>query len=170
MSIPTTKEQIKKAVNYRFRNVDPFEFEEFIAYLYKCKGYHAFATKPTADYGVDVIANSDNESIAIQVKRYKTTNSTGSEAIKEIYWGRNHYNCNKAIVITTSHFTKYALKSAKKSDVELWDWQRLKKEIASVKELEVEQRKHLTFGQKIDKVAFKVALVLLTLFSIIATM
>ena len=42
---------------------------------------------------------------------------------------KNHYNCDKALVITTSYFTNPAIRLAKSNNVELWDRSKLDKEI-----------------------------------------
>ena len=47
----------------------PYEFEEWVARFLRIAGYKANATKKSGDYGVDVVAEKDNTSIAIQVKK-----------------------------------------------------------------------------------------------------
>lgn len=46
----------------------PYEFEKWVARFLRIAGYKASATKKSGDYGVDVVAEKDNTSIAIQVK------------------------------------------------------------------------------------------------------
>ena len=52
------------------RKIDPFEFEEYIATIYQGWGYPCRVTKGQGDYGADIIAENDEEKLAIQVKRY----------------------------------------------------------------------------------------------------
>jgi len=49
---------------------------------------------------------------------------------------KNHYRCNKAIVITTSYFTNPAIELAKSNHVELWNRKKLDKMIYKSKHFE----------------------------------
>lgn len=49
-------------------NLNPIEFECFIREFFIRKGYKAWTTKKTYDNGADVIAEKNDEKIAIQVK------------------------------------------------------------------------------------------------------
>ncbi|WP_018250378.1 restriction endonuclease [Orenia marismortui] len=157
-------DRVEKGINNRFQNLDGYEFEDFIADLFDNKGYYAFSTKSSSDFGVDVLASKPGERIAIQCKRYKYNNSTGIKAIQEVVSGKPYYKADKTIVITTSYFTKSAKELAEIHSVELWDWNILKKEVIeeyltkfkSKKEME-QYIKPKTLGNYIDDILFKVA-------------
>lgn len=109
--------------------VDHMEGHEFEEYLqahfqhlgYRCKlvGAHGH------DYGVDLIVKKDGISTAVQAKRYDGL--VGIKAVQEIVSGRTYYDCDKAMVVTNSMFTKPARELAAKCEVELIDRSKLTK-------------------------------------------
>lgn len=103
------------------RQIDPFEFEEYVADRFRDKGYECYVTSSTGDFGVDVIAEKDNEKIAIQCKRYAKHNKVGVKDIYPIQAGKDFYDCNKAILVTTSSLNDNARVLCKKLNIEVWD-------------------------------------------------
>jgi HJR/Mrr/RecB family endonuclease len=95
------------------------EFEEFISYLFKKKGYTANLTPASGDQGIDLVAVKNGLRIGIQTKCY--SNSVSNKAIQEVVAGVAHYKLSKAIVITNNYFTKSAIELALSNDVVLWD-------------------------------------------------
>ncbi|MCL6633725.1 MAG: restriction endonuclease, partial [Alicyclobacillus herbarius] len=75
------------------------------------------------DQGVDLIIGKNNETYAVQIKRY--TEPVNNSAVQEIASGRMFYNCNYAIVLTNSTFTTSAIELANKINVLLWDGEKL---------------------------------------------
>ena len=120
---------LKSGMLNRFMDFSPQDFEDFISQLFRDNGYIVEQTKYSRDYGVDLIIKKNGEHIAIQVKRYAKINKVGVKDINQVLGGKNYYKCNKAIVITTSSFTKPAETLAQKTNVELWDWNKLQKYI-----------------------------------------
>ncbi len=108
--------------------MSPFDFEQFVADLFKKMGYNSYKTKNSGDQGVDVIAEKVGEKIAIQVKHF-FQNSVGNKAIQEVVTGRKFYKAQKCMVITNSTFTKAARELAKANDVTLWDGDTLMQKI-----------------------------------------
>lgn len=98
----------------------PYEFEEWVARFLRIAGYKAHATKKSGDYGVDVLAEKDNISIAIQVKKF--TKPVGIKAIQEVISGMDYYNCYEGWVITTApYFTQAAKNLAKARNIKLYN-------------------------------------------------
>ncbi|WP_374992129.1 restriction endonuclease [Paenibacillus sp. LHD-38] len=64
----------------------------------------------------------------VQCKRY--SNSVGVSAVQEVYTGASFYNCNEALLITSSSFTAPAKKMAQKLGVILWDREELIRQLA----------------------------------------
>jgi hypothetical protein len=95
------------------------EFEVAIANLYERKGYQVTITKASGDFGVDVLATKDSESLAIQVKRYSS--NVGVAAVQEVATGTRYYKASVAVVITNSFFTEQAKVLAKTLRVRLID-------------------------------------------------
>ena len=107
-------------------NFSHFEFEEFIAKLFRKMGYQTEDTRKTGDYGVDVIAKDKNDTIAVQVKQFKHGNNVGNVTVQQVLGAMWKVKANKAIIITTSDFTVQAKVQARESPIELWNLPALK--------------------------------------------
>ena len=77
------------------------------------------AHRTSGDFGVDVIAERDGVVYAIQCKRYH--GPVGIDAVQQVYAGRDFYECNVAVVLTNSYFSRAAQRLADKIGVVLWD-------------------------------------------------
>jgi restriction system protein len=128
----TILEEIKKNIPNRFADMTPHHFEEFICEFLKDSGYQAEITKSTGDFGADIILTKDNLRTAVQVKKYERENLVGVKEINQVIGGREYYKCDKAIIVTTSDFTKAAKKLAEQTGVELWNWDKLYNEIKKI--------------------------------------
>lgn len=96
------------------------EFEYYCAELLKKRGFvDVSVTKGSGDYGVDVLAEKDGVTYAIQCKAYTT--SVGVKAVQEAYAGREFYDRMVGAVLTNQYFTKPAVEAAKKLKILLWD-------------------------------------------------
>jgi hypothetical protein len=115
-----------------FVAMDPYEFESFIASLFQKMGYTTEVTSKSCDYGVDIIAKNAVEIIAIQVKKYSSGNNVSNVDVQRILGAMNYkdYSADRAILITTSDFTKMAIEQARGNPIELWNNAKLKREIA----------------------------------------
>lgn len=101
-----------------------YEFEEYVANLYKKLGYTIEeVTKKSGDQGADVIAYKDNIKYVIQVKFYSSP--VGNSAVQEVVASKCFYNANQAIVVTNNTFTKSAIELAQANKVELVDKDKL---------------------------------------------
>lgn len=113
----------KKTVDENLKiidNLSGMQFEEYFSKLLKMIGfYNINTTKGSRDYGADIIACYNNDTYAIQCKRY--SQKVSSKPIGEVLRGMKMYNCSKGIVITNNYFTDQAKKEAKVCNVELWD-------------------------------------------------
>lgn len=110
-------EMQKQVVEYS--NVqNGYEFEEYVANLYKELGYKIEeVTKKSGDQGADVIAYKNNIKYVIQVKFYN--NPVGNKAVQEVVGAKGMYKADKGIVITNSTFTQSAIELAKANNIEL---------------------------------------------------
>lgn len=101
-----------------------YEFESFVANLYKMLGYNIIdVTSKSGDQGADVIIEKDSIKYAIQVKYYN--NPVGNKAIQEVVAAKSYYKTDKAMVVTNSTYTKQAQELAKANDVILVDGAKL---------------------------------------------
>ena len=108
-----------KRVN-TFEDMEGHEFEFFCADLLKNRGFvDVEVTKGSGDYGIDILAEKDGVTYAIQCKRY--TAPVGVKAIQEAYAGRDYYDRMVGAVMTNQYFTSPAVEAAKKLKILLWD-------------------------------------------------
>ncbi len=103
-----------------FEDMEGHEFERFCAELLKKKGFvDVEVTKGSGDYGIDILAEKDGVTYAIQCKRYM--NPVGVKAVQEAYAGRDYYDRMVGAVMTNQYFTTPAVEAAKKLKILLWD-------------------------------------------------
>ena len=91
------------------------EFERLCFLYFKAKGYKPRETKGGADGGVDlIIYNRKNGSDeAVQIKHYiNSGNNITVEKIRELNSAKRNHKCVLTRFITTSRYTKEALKQA----------------------------------------------------------
>ena len=105
------------------RELDAMEghdFEYFCADLLEDHGFKSVeVTRGSGDYGVDVLAEKEGVTYAVQCKRYD--GPVGVKAVQEAYAGRDYYDRMVGVVMTNQYFTEPAVKAAKKLKILLWD-------------------------------------------------
>ncbi len=99
--------------------VSPREFEEMIAELLLAQGFEVNLTKQTRDNGYDILAIKkiglhEPLKFLVECKRYKTQ-KVGVDIIRSFKEVINTENANRGIIVTTSYFTKDALKKQKET-------------------------------------------------------
>ena len=100
--------------------IEGHDFEYYCAELLKKRGFiDVTVTKGSGDYGVDVLAEKDGVTYAIQCKAY--TAPVGVKAIQEAFAGKEYYDRMVGAVLTNQYFTKPAVEAAKKLKILLWD-------------------------------------------------
>lgn len=100
--------------------MDGRDFEHFCAELLEKRGFvEVEVTKGSGDYGVDILAEKDGVTYAIQCKRY--TGPIGVKAVQEAYAGRDYYDRMVGAVLTNQYFTSPAVEAAKRLKILLWD-------------------------------------------------
>lgn len=107
----------------RFGFMDDMEghdFEYFCAELLRESGFlDVEVTKGSGDFGIDILAEKDGVTYAVQCKCY--TDSVGVKAVQEAYAGRDYYDRMVGAVMTNQYFTAPAVQAAKKLKILLWD-------------------------------------------------
>lgn len=100
--------------------LDGAEFENYIARLLPLCGYENIRTTPAShDYGVDILADLNGESVAFQCKRYAS--SVGLSAVQEVFTGMAFYETDRAVAVSNAYFTENARVLADAVGVDLWD-------------------------------------------------
>lgn len=106
-------------------NLDGISFEELACEILMANGFEIAENTPASgDYGVDILAQREGMSYAIQCKRY--LEPVGLEAVQQVYAGRAYYECHVAVVLTNQRFTANAKHLADKLGVVLWDRETLR--------------------------------------------
>jgi restriction system protein len=82
------------------------QFEDYVAARLRRAGWRVTFTSVSGDYGVDLIAEKDGKSVAIQCKRH--SNSVGVAAVQQVVSGARHHGCTKSIVVSNQEFTQAA--------------------------------------------------------------
>ena len=96
------------------------EFEQYCAELLRNRGFiDVKLTKASGDFGVDILAEKDGVTYAIQCKRY--ADPVGVKAVQEAFAGREYYDRMVGAVLTNQYFTPAVRKLADKIGVVLWD-------------------------------------------------
>lgn len=96
------------------------DFEYYCAELLKRRGFQEVeVTKGSGDYGIDILAEKDGVTYAIQCKCYAAP--VGVKAVQEAYAGRDYYDRMVGAVLTNQYFTQPAVEAAKKLKILLWD-------------------------------------------------
>lgn len=107
----------------RSRDMDTMEghdFEYFCADLLERQGFmEVEVTRGSGDFGVDILAEKDGVTYAVQCKRYQVP--VGVDAVLQTYAGRDYYDCMVGAVMTNQYFTAPAVQAAKKLQILLWD-------------------------------------------------
>lgn len=106
-------------------DMDGIEFEIYIANVLKYQGYTNIKLTEKYDYGVDIIAVKNGIRWGIQVKRY--SGLVKAEAIRQVVTGLRVYDCDRAMVITNSLFSRVAIRLAKSNGCVLIDRSELAK-------------------------------------------
>jgi len=115
-----TRKYRRKYEIHSLDEIEGHEFEYYCAELLKKRGFiDVTVTKGSGDYGVDVLAEKDGVTYAIQCKAYATP--VGVKAVQEAYAGREFYDRMVGAVLTNQYFTKPAVEAAKKLKILLWD-------------------------------------------------
>ena len=96
------------------------DFEFYCAELLKKSGFlEVEVTRGSGDYGIDILAEKDGVTYAIQCKCYNAP--VGVKAVQEAYAGRDFYDRMVGAVLTNQYFTQPAVEAARKLKILLWD-------------------------------------------------
>jgi HJR/Mrr/RecB family endonuclease len=124
--ITDINEEVKKYFKKhpeKLYDLSPRKFEELVASILEDMGLDIQLTKATRDGGTDIIASIKNALtsvlILVECKRYAPDNKVGVGIIRNVVGVHTLRNPAKSIIVTTSTFTKDALKEAKKLETKL---------------------------------------------------
>lgn len=94
-------------------NLEPCEFEEFVADVFRRVGFNANVTQKTHDGGKDITASFEIGGVLyttyFECKKYAPNRPVGVNVVRELYGVMEKERVDKGIIVTTSHFTKDAV-------------------------------------------------------------
>jgi len=96
-----------------------YEFEIYLAPIFRSYGYHVEVTKKSGDFGADLILRKSKEKTVVQAKCYAEDKKIGVDAVNEVVGSAGYHNAIKKIVITNRYFTNSAMITAKRNGVTL---------------------------------------------------
>lgn len=101
-------------------NLHPAEFEQYVARLFRQKGYKVALRGRSGDLGVDlVITRSGGRRAIVQCKRYRST--IGPDIVRELYGTLMHEGVSHAFLITTAEISDSAREWARGKPMTLID-------------------------------------------------
>lgn len=114
------RHRARRNVPDEFDLMEGHDFEYYCAELLKKCGFQEVeVTRGSGDYGVDILAEKEGVTYAIQCKCYSAP--VGVKAVQEAYAGRDYYDRMVGAVLTNQYFTQPAMEAAKKLKILLWD-------------------------------------------------
>lgn len=123
------KLELETGLHDDFRTYDPYEFEEFVAKLFRNMEYEAHTTSSSGDFGIDVVAENGEEKVVIQVKKFSPGNVISLQPVQRTLGAIPFFEADRAIFITTSSFTRSAREVEIKGNIELWNGTVFKKKV-----------------------------------------
>jgi hypothetical protein len=116
----------------KFEGMDAAEFEAEVSGLLRDLGYTVRPAPQSGLHDVDLLLETTSCKVAVQLKRWNTP--VGDRSVYALFTGRIHYATDEAWLITTSEFTRKAVKLACTTGVRLVDGVELAEWLASRKE------------------------------------
>ena len=112
------KEYVNKVIS-SVNKMDGGQFEDFMSFIFEEMGYNVRQTPKTRDGGKDLILNTKDGKIYVEIKRYASKNLISSSLILKLIGSAVSDGVDKCIFLTTSGYTNDAMEVAKKSKVDI---------------------------------------------------
>ena len=112
--------KLRRYIKYKLSHVDTMTGLEFEKYVAKYLRNQVYKTNLTEKYdlGIDIVAVKDGIRYGVQVKRHKGV--VGANAVRQAVTALNLYDCDRAIVITNSYFSKTAIRLADSNSCQIF--------------------------------------------------
>ena len=112
-----TKDNLRKEQQYWY-NLDPFEFEEEVAYWFTQQGYKSSVTSKTGDGGIDVIIKKGDYIGYVQCKRY-TNSKVDRPTLNALYGVVCADGATQGIIVSLEGVTNEAKEFAKRTNIRI---------------------------------------------------
>lgn len=120
----TITETSQSFLKPQYDYMEGHQFEYFCADILRKNGFlNVEVTQGSGDHGIDILADKDDVSYAIQCKCYSS--NIGNSAVQQALSGKCYYKKDIAVVLTNRYFTAQAIEEANANSVKLWDRDRL---------------------------------------------
>ena len=116
------KQNAEKINIYTMKQIDSMsglEFENLLKSIFEKMGYSVKLTKPSHDYGADLVISRKGEISVVQAKCYGKT--VGVKSVQEAIAAKKHYGAKNAYVASNREFSRDAETLALENDVKLID-------------------------------------------------
>lgn len=126
ISIERFEDRMKSSgkISLDYDYMDGHQFEYFCADVIRNNGFlNVEVTRGSGDHGIDILAEKDGITYAIQCKCYSS--DIGNSAVQQAHTGKSLYHRDIAVVMTNRRFTPQAIEEAKALGVKLWDRDKL---------------------------------------------
>lgn len=108
-------EEILRNPNIMY-DLESWEFEEFVADVFRQYGFKADVTQRTRDGGKDIIAQFEMGGVQyttyFECKQYSQKRPVGVNVVRELYAVMSKDRVDKGVIVTTSYFTREAIAEA----------------------------------------------------------
>lgn len=129
-TVPTTENT--HCIIRDYDTLDGHAFEHFCTEVLRKNDFHNVeVTQGSGDHGIDILAEKDSISYAIQCKCYSS--NIGNAAIQQAHTGKSIYKKDIAVVLTNRYFTTQAKQEADTLGVKLWNRDKLNEMIGACK-------------------------------------
>lgn len=134
---PKTKKNQKNGDLEILHDLSPAGFEEYVADLFRRRGYKASRVGNRGDHGVDIfLRNPNGERELVQCKNWKTK-WVGEKEVRDFYGALTHdEEAVRGYIVTTNYFSDPARKWARGKPIDLIDADRLMEAAAEIRSRE----------------------------------
>lgn len=106
------------------QQASPETLREYVSEVWESRGYTTEVSRDDAEYA-DVVAKSDEEVVAISVRRRQEKDRVSANAVKRFVNSTEDIGSDRSIMVCTSYYTDNACNIAQKADIELLNGEEL---------------------------------------------
>lgn len=127
--------QPKQRDVYALESLSSKEFEVFTKWFLQELDYNVYPDSVPAFLGADYLATKNDLKTVFLARKYSTSYIVLETAVLLAHQAKHNYQCENAIILTTTLFSDAAKIHATKYGVELWDIQILNEKILEIKQI-----------------------------------